>query len=96
MYSIKVLQKAEKEILDAAEWYASIYKDLGVSFREEINSKAFYLKNSPDIYKIIKDDVRKVSLNVFPYSLYFKIKEKDKKIVVFRLRHNSRKEIVKK
>ena len=96
MYKIKILPKANLEIRSTLDWYGSIYEELKVSIIFEIKSKLSFLESNPEIYQIISDKIRKASLKVFPYSIYFKIDELKKEVLVFRFRHNKQKSVNKK
>lgn len=87
MYTVKISRKAENEIQKASEYYKFIDIELEAKLKLELSKKFKTLEGSPHIFQIRIREIRKVVLKTFPYSLYFKIIESQKVILIFRFRH---------
>ncbi len=88
---VKFAKEASNEFLDAVEWYELSAKGLGLRFTEEIDSTIERIKLNPDLYPSIVEDIKRIQVNKFPYSIFYKIE--DDTLVILRIFHNKRKPI---
>ncbi len=88
---VKFAEEASAEFRKSVEWYESKANGLGLLFTDEIDSTVERVKLNPDLYPIVVEDIRKIQVNRFPYSLFYKIEKNI--LVVLRVFHNRRKPI---
>jgi len=87
----KFAKEAANEFLDAVEWYEARSKGLGLRFTDEIDSTIERIKLNPELYPSIVDDIKRIQLNKFPYSIFYTIE--DDTLVILRIFHNKREPI---
>ena len=88
---VKFAREASYEFLNAVEWYESRSKGLGLRFTDEIDSTIERIKLNPELYPSIVEDIKRIQVNKFPYSIFYKIE--DDTLVILRIFHNKRKPI---
>lgn len=83
------LPKAQKEILDAWEWYEDKQQGLGDRFKDEVYKKIKLIQSNPFYYPL-KGKYREVKIDVFPYLIIFNFNEKDNLLLIVSVFHTSR------
>jgi toxin ParE1/3/4 len=86
---IKFSKEAVHEFRDSVEWYESKAEGLGLRFTDELDITVERIKLSFDLYPKVVEDIRKIQVNKFPYSIFYKI-ENDT-LIILRVFHNKRK-----
>lgn len=89
MYKSVILPLAQKDILEAAAWYNSKNKGLGMRFVNEIRLKVLFIKENPQAFAIRYDDICCVVLDVFPFMIHYKLDKKNNLIIVIAVFHTS-------
>ena len=79
---------ASAEFIEATAWYDSKRLGLGLEFIAEIDRCISLASINPLQFAIVKEDIRRVVANRFPYSVYFR--EVKSRIVVLAVFHCSR------
>lgn len=79
---------ASAEFIEASFWYESKRLGLALEFMTEIDLCVSLAAQHPFQYAIIREDIRRVVANRFPYSIYFRAEEH--RIVVLAVFHGSR------
>ena len=79
---------ASAEFIEASVWYERKRFGLGLEFMAEINRCVFLASERPLQFSPVRDDIRRVIANRFPYSVYFRAEEQ--RIVVLAVFHGSR------
>lgn len=64
---------AEKELIEAAEFYENRVPMLGVQFLDEMDLAIAMIQNAPERWSIVEADVRRYLLKRFPYALYYRV-----------------------
>jgi len=77
---------ANQEFLEASTWYEEKRAGLGVEFITEVERCLTLAAKNPTRYAVVYKEVRRIALNKFPYSLYFRVAEKS--IVVLAVFHS--------
>lgn len=90
--SIKFAKEASDEFRHSVEWYETAAKGLGLRFTDEIDSAIERIRLNPELYQIIIKSIRRIQVNRFPYSIFYKI-EGDV-LIILRIFHNKRKPIM--
>ena len=79
---------ARAEFSEAAAWYGAQRQDLGIAFITEIDRCVALAVEQPQLYAVIHKGIRRVVVERFPYSVYFRVEAR--RIVVLAVFHSSR------
>jgi plasmid stabilization system protein ParE len=71
---IRFVQEAQREFLDAIEYYEQAEPGLGKRFRVELERTVHRLHLHPDTYRIRRAGQRRINLKTFPFYLPFIIR----------------------
>jgi len=89
MYLIELSPKAEKEIIDASEWYEEDRVGLGEQFEKEVFRKIILISANPLQYPL-KKRMHEANTDKFPYLIVYRINENRKIILIVSVFHTSR------
>jgi len=78
-FKIIISPRAQKEIEDAIDYYAIRSSDAPRDFISSLNDTYTILSINP-YFRICYKNVRTIVLNVFPYSLFYTVNEKENTI----------------
>lgn len=79
---------AERELIEAAEFYERRVPTLGAQFLEAVDRAIGVIQEAPDRWRIIESDIRSYPVSRFPYKIHYRILEGGIRILVFK--HSSR------
>lgn len=79
---------ASAEFIEASVWYESKRLGLALEFMAEIDRCVSLASEHPLLYAVVREDIRRVVANRFPYCVYFRNEEH--RIVVLAVFHSSR------
>jgi len=79
---------ASAEFIEASAWYETKRFGLALEFMAEIDRCVSLASERPFQFAAVRDDIRRVVANHFPYSVYFRAEEH--RIVVLAVFHGSR------
>ena len=79
---------ASAEFIEASAWYESKRLGLALEFMAEIDRCKSLASKNPLRFAVVREDIRRVVANRFPYSIYFRAEEH--RIVVLAVFHGSR------
>lgn len=79
---------ASAEFIEASAWYEAKRVGLALEFMAEIERCVSLASKQPLQFAIVREDIRRVVTNRFPYSVYFRVE--DHRIVVLVVFHGSR------
>ena len=79
---------ASAEFIEASAWYESKRLGLGLEFMTEIDRCVSLVSEHHLQYAVVREDIRRVVTNRFPYSVYFRVEKH--RIVVLAVFHGSR------
>ena len=68
-----VRKAARADIAEAFRWYEERSRGLGSEFLRVVSLAYRAIERSPEQFPIIEEDIRKVVLRRFPYTIYFVI-----------------------
>ncbi len=88
---VKFAKEAVYEFRDSVRWYESKAKGLGLRFTDEIGSTVERIKLNPELYQNVAENIRRIQVNKFPYSMFYKVE--DDTLVILRIFHNKRKPV---
>jgi plasmid stabilization system protein ParE len=91
IHSVKFAKEAAHEFRDSVEWYEAKAEGLGLRFTDEIDSTVERITLNPELYQKVTEDIRRIQVNKFPYSIFYTIE--DDTLVILRVFHNRRKPI---
>jgi toxin ParE1/3/4 len=79
---------AKAEFVEASVWYESKRVGLALDFIAEIDRCVSLAAEKPSQHAAVRGDIRRVMVNRFPYSVYFRAEQR--RIVVLAVFHSSR------
>ena len=88
---VKFSAEASREFLESVERYESKVRGLGLGFTDEIDSTIERIRLNPNMYLKVVEDIKKIQVNKFPYSLFYTTE--DDTLIILRVFHNKRKPI---
>lgn len=80
---------AKEEIENAKEYYNLQQPNLGDSFKKDIKDTVDNISRFPTLYPFIIDNIQRVVLHRFPYSIFYAIEKNT--IVILSVAHQHRK-----
>jgi len=79
---------ARADILAAYRWYEKERNGLGAAFLEAIRSAMDTVGENPEVYAVVRGDIRRLNLHRFPYALFYRFRAG--LIIVIACMHGSR------
>ncbi|MDO8925582.1 MAG: type II toxin-antitoxin system RelE/ParE family toxin [Sideroxyarcus sp.] len=79
---------ASAEFIEASAWYETKRIGLALEFMDEIERCLSRASEHPHQFAVVREDIRRVVANRFPYSVYFRAEQH--RIVVLAVFHGSR------
>lgn len=79
---------ASVEFIEASAWYETKRIGLAIEFMVEIDRCVSLASEHPLQFAVVREDIRRVVANRFPYSVYFRAEKH--RIVVLAVFHGSR------
>jgi plasmid stabilization system protein ParE len=73
MKKVRLLDPAEQEMLDAARYYESQAAGLGDDFLSKVESAVRDVAERPDMWPVIRLDIRRRLVHRFPYGILYRI-----------------------
>lgn len=73
MPRVVVGPRAEREVEQAARWYARQRAGLGDEFVDAVAATLARLADGPERYSVVYRDLRRVPVDRFPYALTFRL-----------------------
>ena len=80
-FRIFVRRAAAQDIREAHAWYEAQSSGLGREFLNEVEAALQRIANGPDRYKCVLGDAQRALVRRFPYSVYFRVRGEDVRIV---------------
>ena len=90
MYRLIILQEANNEFKEAAQWYEEKSEGLGDRFIDIIQKKLQLIQQYPERYPMRKDNFREALVYVFPYTIIYTCYKKEKTITINSIFHTAR------
>ena len=79
---------ARAEFIEAAAWYEAQRPNLGVAFIAEIELCVALAAEQPQLYAVVHKDVRRLTAEHFPYSVYSRAQPQ--RVVILAVFHGRR------
>jgi len=89
-YKIRFYSRAEKDYLDAFDWYQSCLEGLGERFEESVEKRIKDILNTPLIYPNKSFDCRECKIGDFPYLIVYKVDVRLELVTIVSIYHTSR------
>ena len=83
---------ASAEFIEASAWYESKRLGLALEFMAEMDRCVSLASEHPLQFAVVREDIRRVVANRFPYSVYFRAEQH--RIVVLAVFHCSRDPVI--
>lgn len=90
MIKIGFHELAEREMLEARDFYDNLVFGLGKKFISDLEYIINLLRENPLIFPVKFDSYRTVPLRKFPYSIIFRL-DKDDEVIILAVAHQKRK-----
>ena len=87
--TIRFAEEAQREFLDAIDYYEDARAGLGRRFKNEVDRCVLRIANHPERCALRPGDYRRINLRVFPYYIPFIVREQT--LWVLAVAHSSRK-----
>jgi plasmid stabilization system protein ParE len=81
MLRVVIRRKAADDIADANDWYETQSTGLGADFMDEIGKALSRIAEGPERFPKAFGDARRALVRRFPYSIYFRVRGNDARIV---------------
>ena len=97
-YALAFSNHAENDIIEAILWYNKEKRALGFEFYDKLTEKISVIADTPFYYATRFKSIRAAGISKFPFLIYFKVYELEKRILVIGVFHTSRnqKEVLKR
>ena len=89
-YDLLFSSEAELDIQEAIDWYEEQRQGLGLEFAMRFEDALQFLKEQPQMYAKIYNEVRSVLMNQFSYAIFYTINGLQKEVQIFAVVHTSR------
>ena len=94
MKRIVLRAEAEREALDAYEWYEGQREGLGLEFRDALDATLRDVAEQPQAFPVMLRDTRRARLKRFPYAVFYR--EHDDALIVVAVFHGRRDPMISK
>jgi plasmid stabilization system protein ParE len=71
--NIRFTAEANADFIDCVAWYEGRQTNLGAEFIQHLDAVLQRVRKSPRQFPRVSQEIRKASLERFPYSMYFRI-----------------------
>jgi hypothetical protein len=89
-YLIIFHPQAQEEYIEAHLWYELAQQGLGDRFEQMVEQRLLRISENPESYKVSKKAYREVSIDVFPYTIVYKINKKERQVYISAVYHTKR------
>jgi len=89
-YQIVFHPDADREYIEAYQWYEKEKKGLGARFERMVGLHVQQIIDAPENYHYSKAPYREVATEVFPYVIVYKINKRKKLIFISAIYHTKR------
>ena len=86
MIRARLSSVAERDVLEAQEWYAGKTPGLDLSFRDELDRLLIQIRTYPEAYPVVHENIRRANLRHFPYGVFY-VRRKDHVFVLGVVHH---------
>ncbi len=90
LYRNIISKKANLEISKSWDWYEERQRGLGDRFFKELIQQLKQIEQFPERYPCKYKSYRETSLNIFPFSIIYKVNKRKNIIVIVSVFHNNR------
>ena len=85
---VNFYRAANNEFIEASTWYEEKRTGLGIEFIAEIEHCITLIAEYPTRYAIVYQEIRRIVINKFPYSIYFRVEAEQ--IIILAVFHSRR------
>ena len=75
--TLRFRPEAEDEYLQAVSWYEDQREGLGREFIQAVESTLDFIEENPEMYPVIRGELRRALLRRFPFALLYRVREQD-------------------
>ena len=89
-YRVELHGEAERELMDAYQWYEERSEGLGRRFIALLHKRLNQLAEDPERYPRKKGPYHETTMDVFPYVIIYEVFKKDRIVFVSYIFHSKR------
>lgn len=89
-YRVRLAPNARQDRDDALAWYDAEAPDQSERFIDELYATARRLEDFPHSGKVVHRGVRRVTLHVFPYQLWYRVNDEARVVELIAVLHHRR------
>lgn len=89
-YQLYFHPEAEKEYTEAYNWYEGKKDRLGERFESMVEMRLNAISENPETYGFSKGNFREAPIDVFPYTIVYKITKQKRIVYISAIYHTSR------
>lgn len=67
----------EQELKAAIDYYNQCSPNLGIEFLDEFDKEILRIAESPLLWRVVIEDIRRALMQRFPYAIYFRLVQND-------------------
>lgn len=90
MFKAHISKLAEWDIEEIIEWYDNQKQELAFDFLVQLEETISVVENFPKAFAVFFDDLRKVKIKQFPFSIIYFINEKNNRLEIVGVFHEKR------
>ena len=87
--TIRFIEEAQREFLDAISRYEETRKGLGRQLKDEVDRNILWIADHPELYRPRPGSYRRINLRVFPYYIAYLVRGQT--LWILAIAHGSRK-----
>lgn len=72
-YEVQIRRAAELDVAETELWYESQRSGLGSEFHSEVSQVIDRLAETPFIYQVVYQDIRRAIVHRFPYLIWYRV-----------------------
>ena len=73
--TVRFVDEAQREFLDAVSFYEDARAGLGRRFKDEVDRCVLWIADHPELYRLHSSGYRRINLRVFPYYIPYIVRE---------------------
>ena len=85
---VNFYRAANNEFIEASTWYEEKRAELGIEFIAEVEHCIALISEHPTRYAVVYQEIRRIVINKFPYSIYFRVEAEQ--IIILAVFHSRR------
>jgi plasmid stabilization system protein ParE len=89
MYNLEVSKASQRKIREILKYLDTEGDGLSKRFLRDFEDRGRFIQKNPDVFAIRYDDIRTIRLQVFSYTIHYKVLKNDKSVLISNIFHTS-------